>query len=88
MVLVWLVHCFHTLAPQVLTANGYSMTVSKNEFVVGVPIMAQEVKNPTSIHEDAGLILTSIGELRIQRCHELWSRSQMWLRADITVAVA
>ena len=23
---------------------------------IGVPIMAQEVKNPTSIHEDVGLI--------------------------------
>ena len=33
----------------------YYSAIKKNE-LLGVPIMAQQVKNPTSIHEDAGLI--------------------------------
>ena len=28
----------------------------KQEFILGVPVVAQQVKNPTSIHEDAGSI--------------------------------
>ena len=32
--------------------------------------------------------LALLSGLRIQRCHELWCRSQMWLRSDISVAVA
>ena len=39
--------------------------------------------NLTSIHEDAGLI----SGLRIQRCRELWCRSQTWLRFCIAVAM-
>ena len=39
--------------------------------------------NLTSIHEDVALL----SGLRIQRCCELWCRSQTWLRACIAVAV-
>ena len=31
--------------------------------------------------------LASLSGLRIQRCRELWCRSQMWLRFHIAVAV-
>ena len=54
----------------------------------GVPVMAQRVMNPTSIHEDAGSILASLSGLRSQSCRELWYRSQMWLGSCIAVAVA
>ena len=38
----------------------------------GVPIVAQWVKNPTRIHEDA---VASLSELRIWHCLELSNRS-------------
>ena len=50
---------------------------------LGVPIVAQQVKNPTSIHEDTGSILgltqspASLSGLRIWHCHKLWHKSQM-----------
>ena len=52
---------------------------------LGVPLVAQWVKNPTSIHEDTGLMP---GGLRIWCCRELWHRSQMQLGSGIAVAVA
>ena len=47
--------------------------------------MAQQLTNPTSIHEDAGSTLLS--GLRIWRCRDLWCRLQMWLRSGVVVAV-
>ena len=38
----------------------------KKEHVRGFPVVAQQVKSPTSIHEDVGLILTLLTGLRIQ----------------------
>ena len=32
--------------------------------------------------------LALLSGLRIQHCHELWCRSQMWLRSRVAVAVA
>ena len=32
--------------------------------------------------------LTLLSGLRIWHCHELWCKSQMWLRSDVAVAVA
>ena len=45
------------------------------------------LRNPTSIHEDAGLI-PGLSGLRIQHCHKVWCRSQTWLGSGIAMAVA
>ena len=47
------------------------------QILLGVPLMAQWLPNPAGIHEDMG----SIPGVRIWHCHELWCRSQMWLKS-------
>ena len=47
-----------------------------------------EKTNPTRKHEVAGSIPGLAQWLRIQRCHELWCRSQMRLNSHVVVAVA
>ena len=46
-----------------------------------------ELKNLTSIHENAGSTLAPLSGLRVQSCCELWCRSQTWLGTCIAVAV-
>ena len=46
-----------------------------------VPVVAQQLMNPTSIREDL------LSGLRIWHCHELWCSSQMWLRSGVAVVV-
>jgi len=53
----------------------------------GVPIVAQWLTNPTSIHEDSGLILALLSGLRIWHCHELWYSLQTRLGSRVAVAV-
>ena len=53
----------------------------------GVPTVAQQVKNPTSTHEDAGSIPSPLSGLRIWYCCELWCRSQMQLESGIPMAM-
>ena len=49
--------------------------------------MAQQAKNPTSIHEDVSLIPGPAHRLRVQRGHKPQWSSRMWLRSDVTTAV-
>ena len=60
----------------------------------GVPVVAQGVKNLTSVHEDVGSTLASPSGLRIRCFRELWCRSQtgldlalLWLRPAATAPI-
>ena len=55
-------------------------------YILGVPVVAEWLPNPTGIHEDAGSI-PGLSRLRIWHCHELWCRSKTRLRSGIAVAV-
>ena len=53
----------------------------------GVPVVAQWLKNLTSIHEDQFQSLASLHGLGIWRCGELWYRLKMRHGSGIAVAV-
>ena len=55
---------------------------------LGVPIVAQWLTNPTSLHEVVGLIPGLTQWVRIWRCHELRCRLQTRLRSRVVMAVA
>ena len=59
----------------------------KKKKISDVPVVAQQVMNPTSICEDSGLIPGLTHGLRIQHCCELWCRSQTALGSGVAVAV-
>ena len=53
---------------------------------MGVPIVAQQVKNLTGMMWDR--FLASISGFKVQRCHELWCSLQIWLGSHLAVVVA
>ena len=67
--------------------NNIPLYIHKYYFlkIYRVPLVAQWVKNPTSIH--VGWSLASFVGLRIQSCRKLQHRSQMQLWSGIAVAV-
>ena len=60
--------------------HGKVITIIAKVKMTGVPIVGQQAKNPTSIHEDVVRSLASLSGLRIQHCHKLRCRSKMQLR--------
>ena len=52
---------------------------------VGVPVVAQQVKNPTQCPEDGVQSLALLNGLKIRHCHKLQPRSHMWLRSGVAV---
>ena len=55
---------------------------------LGVPILVQRKRIQLGTIRLRVRSLASLSRLRIQRCHELWWRLQVWLGSGIAVAVA
>ena len=53
----------------------------------GIPTVAQWVKNPTNIHEDAGLITSLAQWVKDPALPKFQHRSKMQHRSNIAVAV-
>ena len=52
-----------------------------------VPVVAQQIKNPTGIREDVGLNPGLAPWVKIWHCHELWCGWQTWIRSHVALAV-
>jgi len=78
----------YLLSPEAFKPCGQNHICRFKREVSGVLIVAQWVKNLTSICEDVGLILASLSGLRILCCYKLWRRCQMLLGSGVAVTVA
>ena len=67
---------------------GINKAVLKIIFKIGVPIMAQHKQIRLEPMRLQILSQALLSGLRIWHCHELWCRSQTWLRSGVAVAVA
>ena len=54
---------------------------------VRVPVVAQRIKNPARVLEDAGSMPGLAQGVKDRRCCVLWCRSKMWLGSGTAVAV-
>ena len=61
------------------------MEATTYKIQVGVPVMAQWLTNLTRNHRLQVQSLALLSGLRIQRCHELWWRSQTRLGSGVAV---
>ena len=53
----------------------------------GVPIVAQQSVNPTSIHEDMGSIPSLAQWVKDLVCRALWCRSKTWFGSHVAVTM-
>ena len=64
------------MACKLLSFEEICYAAINNKHSLGVPVVAQQVKNPTRIHEDHGFDHGLAQRLRIRHCRELWYRSR------------
>ena len=74
--------------PEVTMTPFRAETLASTSRTERVPTVAQQLRNPTSIHEDASSIPRLAQGLRIQGCCELWCKSQARLKSCVAVALA
>ena len=61
---------------------------SEKKGIKGVPVVAQRNRIQLGTMRWRVRSLASLSGLRIWRCHELWCRSQTWVRSGVAVAMA
>ena len=77
--------CFHWATMG--TPCTFLMYIIQYKKFLWVPVMAQRKQIQLGTMRLRVWSLASLNGLRIQYCHELWCRSQMWLRSGVAMAV-
>ena len=73
--------------PDVEGRTPFCLVSESKNTLLGVPIVAQQYQAQLASTRMQVRSLASLSGLRIQRCYELWCRSQMQLRSGVAVAV-